>query len=160
MLAGLLVMHILPPQPFVWCCLCGAASDKTFAQALVPHLDAQHGGIDDEIAALIKDCIGVGGLGVCNQVLLPRHAPPKVDGLQVIQLRLSSLQLIGGCQGFVVGAPQLAALEAEDSYPPVPQPQHTLCTQGQYHTATGCQGQCVLTVLLLLKRSRHLDPII
>lgn len=91
------------------------------------YLDAKHGGIDDEVAALIKDCVGVRSLRVCNQVLLPRHATPKVDRFQVVQLRLPSLQVIGGCQRFVVCAPQLAALEPKDSYPPTPQAQRGLC---------------------------------
>lgn len=104
----------------------GATALVKTGHAHNPYLDAKHGGIDDEVAALIKDCIGVGGFRVCNQVLLPRHATPEVNRLQVVHLRLPSLQLVGGCQGFIVCAPQLAALEAEDSYAPTSQAQHAL----------------------------------
>lgn len=55
------------------------------------YLDAKQGGVDDEVATLIEDGVGLWGLRVGHQVLLPSQAPPKVNGLQVVQLRFPSL---------------------------------------------------------------------
>lgn len=60
-------------------------------------LDAQQGGIDYEVAAFVEDGVGLGCFRVCQKVLLTCHSPTKVDGLQIVQLRLASLQLVGCC---------------------------------------------------------------
>ena len=57
----------------------------------ITNLDAKQCGVDDEVATLIEDGVGLWGFGVGHQVLLPRQAPPKVNGLQVVHLRLPSL---------------------------------------------------------------------
>ena len=50
------------------------------------HLDAQQGGVEYKVATLVKDGVWGGGLGVGRQLLLHRHPPPKVDGLQLEHL--------------------------------------------------------------------------
>ena len=57
-------------------------------------LDAQESGVDQEVAALIKHCIG----GECrvNGLKLPllSHTAAKVDRLQFEHVRVTPLQLV------------------------------------------------------------------
>jgi len=92
---------VLSRQAGLGCCKAQAIGTAKFSK----HLDAQQSGIDDEVAALIEDGIWLRCFRVCYQVLLASHATPKVNGLQVVQLRLASLQFIGCCYRLIIGSP-------------------------------------------------------
>ena len=100
----------------------------TFMPTLNPklYLDAKQGGVDDEVATFIKNSIGLRCCFISQQLLLPSHAPAEVNGLQVIHLRLTPLQLIGCCQGLVISSSKLAALKLENPHSPVGEQQDLL----------------------------------
>ena len=72
-----------------WYMGCLRAEEETGLVATC--LDAQEGGVDEEVAALIEDCIG-GEWGVSSLELpLLGHPAPKVDGLQLEHVCIAPL---------------------------------------------------------------------